>query len=65
VIEWDRWLLCFLIGILVGLIAALLKQSTSALGSIRLDDLKKYARLGYPPFTHADDIVLFANRRVI
>ncbi|ELT90362.1 hypothetical protein CAPTEDRAFT_205671 [Capitella teleta] len=47
VIEWDRWFLCGLIGILVGLIAALLKQSTTALGDIRLDDLKTYARTNH------------------
>lgn len=45
VVEWDRWLLCFLIGILVGLLAALLRQATTALGGIRLDYLKEYARV--------------------
>jgi len=45
-LEWDRWFLVFLIGVCIGLVAALLRQSIQALGDLQWRITKGYLKNG-------------------
>jgi len=44
-LELDRWLLIMLIGVCIGLLAALLKQSIQALDALRWKQAKSYLKV--------------------
>jgi len=45
-LDLDRWLLLLLIGVCIGLIAALLKQSIQALRAVQWEATKSYLKVG-------------------
>ena len=44
-LELDRWLLSMLIGVCIGLLAALLKQSIQALDALQWQQTKSYLKV--------------------